>query len=110
MFYPSSLKRNHRNDVAKLRAIWSLDSGDIWGECMAMHFAICEELHRRGCVIPDAWLFRPSPMLKRGGKVDADQWPDSEIAALKLHPDALRYFGWAMFRLAGYLRFKGEDY
>lgn len=109
-----TIRRKHAKDIAALRALWSLDSGDAWGETTSHHFAICEELYRRGCTIPDDWQFRPSPMLKRGRYVetstDGGTWPDSEIAALKASPAALRYFGDMLARLARYLKHKSLDY
>lgn len=104
-----ALKRRHAADLKALRDLWSLDSGDPWGETMRMQFAIAEELFRRGCRIPDEWRFRPSPLLKRGDKANPEGYPDADLAALKAHPDALRHFGSVMSRLARYLMFKGES-
>jgi hypothetical protein len=83
-------------------------SGDAWGDCMAFHFAICDELTWRGACVPDRWRYR-----RGAAAVSSPQ--DAEDAGLRedLEPfDApeLVAFGDKLARLADILRAQGRNY
>jgi hypothetical protein len=50
----------------------SFDAYDAWGSALSAHFDIAECLYRNGAQVPEAWEFRPSPMLNVGDPLDPE--------------------------------------
>jgi hypothetical protein len=101
-----------------IRSLWAIQSGDEWGECMGMWFAIAELLWALDEEIPAHWEFRASPMHERGRGADAvmadASWPETQLAEMYLEElftaDDLRHAGNVFTRYAQLLKLAGKDY